>query len=114
MAAIATLVSSTLLAPKLKVAVVNVAMDNSYAGTKETCDLSAIFDNVVMGGFPIEFDAQQQYKLAYVPGAAGAPASGGIAASYYDNDLGADGPAIDVAGAVNLSTCDGSWVFLGY
>jgi len=114
MAATATEVSSFLLGPKLKASVVTVAMDNSYAGTGEVCDLSAIFDTAVIGGIPIEFDATQQWRLAYNRAVAGAPATGEIAASYYDYDAGADGAAIDVAGAVNLSTASGYWLFLGY
>ncbi len=114
MAATATLVSSVPIGPGLKIAIVTVAMDNSYAGAGETCDLSAIFDNAVIGGIPIEYDAQKLWRLTYDLAASGAPASGKVVASYYDYDAGADGAAIDVAGAVDLSTASGVWMFLGY
>jgi hypothetical protein len=114
MAATATEVQVVPIGPGMKIAIVNVALDNSYVGAGETCDLSDIFDNEVYGGHPIEHDADNLYKLTYDLAADGAPATGKIMASYYDYDAGADGDAIDVAGAVDLSSCDGNWVFFGY
>ena len=114
MAATVTAGTTIPLGPKMKIAVVDIAMPASYTAAGETADLSDIFDTEVYGGWPIEHDADLLYKLTYDRAASGAPATGKVVASYYDYDAGADGDAIDVAAEVDLSSLDGNWVFIGY
>lgn len=110
----ATLVHAIPLGPRMKAAIVTVAMDNSTLAAGETLDLSAIFDTAVYGGIPIEYDADGLYILRYDRAASGAPATGKVMPIWCDYDAVADGDLIAVPDTTDLSALSGYWIFLGY
>lgn len=96
-------------------AVVTVVHTVTYATGGQTCDLSAIFPNEVIGGHPISDTVDDGgYKSTYVLATAGAPATGLIQMYYVDANNAGDAAFNQVANGVALTAIDGQlWLFVG-